>query len=398
MAIVPYYVTLAVAVALVPAWDSSAQFSGTTVFRAVRLIRVFRIFKLGRYSAGMQVFWGALVHSATSLSLLGFLIFISIILFSSVMYLVEDEGDLTPDECDPTLPGGRRCDFRTIPTTFWWAIVTMTTVGYGDVVPSSISGRIIACVTMICGIIVIALLSVLARFTKLMQQYSDESLIITQADVDGSSFVDAAEGRWLAAMRRRGACDERLTAADLIRKTTKAARSASSGASSCACPRRQGGPSNRELLMKMQRLGSQLEVIREQLAALEGVGGGGGAGGGGAGGGAADGAAGRDAAAKSFAAAAARPRAAAAAGGRRAALGGGGMMRYGRSTGGAAARYAPSRRREPSSPPSGDPHTHTERGSYVASRRGRAAPALRAALAGWRHRSRLPRETDPQRK
>ena len=288
VAIVPYYITLAVAAALgVPPWDSSAQFSGTTVFRAVRLIRVFRIFKLGRYSAGMQVFWGALVHSATSLSLLGFLIFISIILFSSVMYLVEDEGDLTPDECDPTLPGGRRCDFRTIPTTFWWAIVTMTTVGYGDAVPSSISGRIIACVTMICGIIVIALpISVLGNnFTKLMQQYSDESLIITQADVDGSGFVDAAEvSRWLTAMRKAGRVrDERLTAEELIRRYDKGGKVGLERREflrMCRETVQQGGPSNRELLQKMQRLSGQLEVIQERLAALETHSGGGGGGGG----------------------------------------------------------------------------------------------------------------------
>ena len=104
-------------------------------------------------------------------------------------------------DCDPP----NQCHFRTIPTTFWWAIVTITTVGYGDATPTTPLGKVVAGLTMVWGIIVIALpISVLGNnFTKLMQQYSDESTIITQADLDGSGFVDGAEvARWLAAMRK----------------------------------------------------------------------------------------------------------------------------------------------------------------------------------------------------
>ena len=125
---------------------------------------------------------------------------ICILLFSSVMYLVEDQGSSEAADC----PMGV-CQFRSIPSTFWWAIVTMTTVGYGDAVPVTVAGKVVAGATMICGIIVIALpISVLGNnFTKLMQQFADESLIITQADLDGSGFVDAAEvARWLDAMRK----------------------------------------------------------------------------------------------------------------------------------------------------------------------------------------------------
>ena len=219
------YITLVIALASgVPPWAQSSEVaSGTKVFRAVRLFRVFRILKLGRYSSGMQVFFGAISHSATSLFLLLFLMLICLILFSSVMYLAEAQGDMTDAECDD-LPSGS-CYFRTIPTTFWWAIVTMTTVGYGDAVPLTVPGKLVAGVTMISGIIVIALpISVLGNnFTKLMQQYSDESVIITQADIDGSGYVDAQEvARWLAAMRKEGKIrDERLTAEELIRRYDK---------------------------------------------------------------------------------------------------------------------------------------------------------------------------------
>ena len=295
LAIIPYYITLIYSTAIgVAPWDPSGQssfVSATTVLRAVRLFRVFRIFKLGRYSAGMQVFYGALMHSATSLSLLGFLMIITVILFSSVMYLFEGQGDNTLEWCN--LPeNGDKCEFRTIPTTFWWAIVTMTTVGYGDAVPATMPGKIVAGITMICGIIVIALpISVLGNnFTKLMQQYSDESIIITQADLDGSGFVDADEvARWLQAMRKAGKIrDERLTAEELIRRYDKGGKVGLERREflrMCRETVHQGGPSNRELLQKLQRLGTQLELIDERLKALEAHATGGAKGGGDRGGG-----------------------------------------------------------------------------------------------------------------
>jgi len=281
LAILPYYITLGVAASIgVSPWDragmagSATAVRTTTVFRAVRLFRVLRIFKLGRYSAGMQVFYGALAHSATSLSLLGFLMAITIILFSSVMYIVEGQGDKTDEYCAENAPNA--CEFRTIPTTFWWAIVTMTTVGYGDAVPFTTAGKLIASATMICGIIVIALpISVLGNnFTKLMQQYNDESIIITQADIDGSGFVDAAEvGRWLQAMRKAGKIrDERLTAEELIKRYDKGGKVGLERREflrMCRETVHQGGPSNRELLQKLARLGTQLEIIDERLRVLE---------------------------------------------------------------------------------------------------------------------------------
>jgi len=273
IAIVPYYIALIYSASVgVDPWQQSNSFSSAgTVFRAVRLFRIFRVFKLGRYSAGLQVFWGALAHSGTSLLLLLFLMVICILLFSSVMYLVEDQGSSEAADC----PMGV-CQFRSIPSTFWWAIVTMTTVGYGDAVPVTVAGKVVAGATMICGIIVIALpISVLGNnFTKLMQQFADESLIITQADLDGSGFVDAAEvARWLDAMRKAGKIrDERLTAEELLRRYDRGGNVGLERKEllrMCREVVHQGGPSNRELLSKLQRLGTQLDLITERLEALE---------------------------------------------------------------------------------------------------------------------------------
>lgn len=279
LAILPYYVTLFIALAdqELP-WQVSSPVAGTTYLRAVRLARVFRIMKLGRYSAGMQVFTGALAHSATSLFLLCFLVIIIMILFSSIMYLVESEGDKSEAWCLDSLQNinAPECAFSTIPSTFWWAVVTITTVGYGDAIPNTAGGKVVAALTMICGIIVIALpISVLGNnFTKLMQQYPDESVIITQADQDGSGFVDLNEvHRWLVAMRRAGKVrDERITAEELVRRYDKGGKvglERKEFLRMCRETVHQGGPSNRELLQKMIRLGEQLTTIQERLSALE---------------------------------------------------------------------------------------------------------------------------------
>lgn len=275
LAIIPYYITVLMSLAdgVLP-WGSDANqvAKGTTVLRAIRLFRVFRVFKLGRYSAGMQVFMGALQHSATSLFLLGFLLLITVILFSSVMYLVESEGICGTIYANTT----GYCHFESIPATFWWAIVTITTVGYGDAVPQSTAGKVIAAIAMIAGIIVIALpISVLGNnFTKLMQQYADESIIITQADLDGSGFVDLDEvARWLETMRKAGKIrDERLTAEELIKRYDKGGKvglERREFLKMCRETVHQGGPSNRELLQKMIRLSDQLGNIQERLSTLE---------------------------------------------------------------------------------------------------------------------------------
>ena len=94
------------------------------------------------------------------------------------------------------------------------------------------------------------------NFTRLMQQYTDESVIVTQADLDGSGFVDLPEvARWLAAMRRAGKVrDERVTAEELVRRYDKGGKVGLERREflrMCRETVHVGGPSNRELLQKM---------------------------------------------------------------------------------------------------------------------------------------------------
>jgi voltage-gated potassium channel len=111
--------------------------------RVLLVFRVFRFLKLVRYSAGMRSLLDAL--HAERRALFGcFVILIGATLVAaSIMHLVE--GHVQPDK------------FGTIPEAMWWAIVTLGTIGYGDVVPVTALGRIVASITIFAGLIMIAL-------------------------------------------------------------------------------------------------------------------------------------------------------------------------------------------------------------------------------------------------
>uniref|UniRef100_A0A1I8BLF7 BTB domain-containing protein n=1 Tax=Meloidogyne hapla TaxID=6305 RepID=A0A1I8BLF7_MELHA len=112
------------------------------VIRVLRLARVARIFKLARYSIGLRAFGETMRRSAAELSMLGMFLLTGIMLFSTAIYFFER------DE-----PNSK---FYSIPSAWWWCVATMTTVGYGDLVPVTTGGKVVAAVASVCGIIVLA--------------------------------------------------------------------------------------------------------------------------------------------------------------------------------------------------------------------------------------------------
>ncbi len=123
----------------------SLLFVGThalVALRALRLLRIFRILKLARYVGASNRLMVALRASRAKISVFLFFILILSIILGTVMYLVEVNED---------------SGFTSIPRSIYWAIVTLTTVGYGDIAPVTALGQLIASIIMILGYGIIAI-------------------------------------------------------------------------------------------------------------------------------------------------------------------------------------------------------------------------------------------------
>ncbi|XP_037837030.1 potassium voltage-gated channel subfamily D member 2 [Kryptolebias marmoratus] len=132
VAIMPYYIGLVM--------TDNEDVSGA--FVTLRVFRVFRIFKFSRHSAGLRILGYTLKSCASELGFLLFSLTMAIIIFATVMFYAEK---------------GSGSKFTSIPAAFWYTIVTMTTLGYGDMVPKSIMGKIFGSICSLSGVLVIAL-------------------------------------------------------------------------------------------------------------------------------------------------------------------------------------------------------------------------------------------------
>jgi voltage-gated potassium channel len=129
LAIVPTYLSL-----LVPGAQS------LLVIRALRLLRIFRVFKLGRFLGEANSLAVALRGSRHKVIVFLGTILVLVTILGAAMYLIE----------------GDEHGFTSIPLSVYWAIVTMTTVGYGDIAPQTIAGQLLASLVMILGYSIIA--------------------------------------------------------------------------------------------------------------------------------------------------------------------------------------------------------------------------------------------------
>ena len=111
--------------------------------RALRLLRILRVLKLGRYSDAAGVLLGVVKSRSAELAVMVVVLFVVLVLSSGVMYYVEH--DAQPDR------------FSSIPAAMWWSVVTLTTIGYGDVYPITPLGRVLGGVIAVSGVGIVAL-------------------------------------------------------------------------------------------------------------------------------------------------------------------------------------------------------------------------------------------------
>jgi len=111
------------------------------IIRLLRLLRIFRLFKLTRFMKEGRVITSALKESQPKLTVFLFFVMLMVVLFGALMYVIE---------------GAQNEAFKDIPTSIYWAIVTLTTVGYGDISPVTPLGQFISAIVMVMGYAVIA--------------------------------------------------------------------------------------------------------------------------------------------------------------------------------------------------------------------------------------------------
>lgn len=134
--------------------------------RSLRLLRIFRIFKLGKFMKEGAIITNALKQSLPKLTVFVVFVLLMVIVVGSVMYVIE--GDIEDSK------------FTSIPESIYWAIVTITTVGYGDISPTTPLGQFLASILMILGYAVIAVPTGIVS-SELMANKSEESFESTQA-------------------------------------------------------------------------------------------------------------------------------------------------------------------------------------------------------------------------
>jgi voltage-gated potassium channel len=156
-------------------------------FRVILLLRIVRFLKLARYSPAIRSLLEALYAERRALFGCVVILFGATLITASFIHLAEREAQ--PDK------------FGTIPDAMWWAIVTLGTIGYGDAVPVTPLGKVVAAVTIMCGIVMIALpVGIIA--TAFSDQIHRRDFVVTWGMVARVPLVNGLDAAAIAQIMR----------------------------------------------------------------------------------------------------------------------------------------------------------------------------------------------------
>lgn len=164
LSILPFYMELAIMAYHGPqeAAAGSAEQQGSggwyVVLRVCRVFRVIRVFKLARRSENLLILLKAVGNTSTELFVLFVMVFMVVLMFGSIMYTVEK-----------TTSVNGTTKFTSIMSGCWWSVITVTTVGYGDMYPETPLGMVLGTVALMLGLVLMAL-----PVTIIVAKFSDE--------------------------------------------------------------------------------------------------------------------------------------------------------------------------------------------------------------------------------
>ncbi|KAK2094109.1 Potassium voltage-gated channel sub G member 2 [Saguinus oedipus] len=158
LALLPFYVSLLLGLAAGPGGSKLLERAGL-VLRLLRALRVLYVMRLARHSLGLRSLGLTVRRCAREFGLLLLFLCVAMALFAPLVHLAEREL-------------GARRDFSSVPASYWWAVISMTTVGYGDMVPRSLPGQVVALSSILSGILLMAF-PVTSIFHTFSRSYSE---------------------------------------------------------------------------------------------------------------------------------------------------------------------------------------------------------------------------------